>query len=94
MESCHQCTAACKDEGGFHPFVLPWWIRIDKQHFWLHPATAITVHGDTNAPWGRLYWHDMGRLEEGDTNSMAQQAKSSWAIIAKVGVIFSLKAKY
>lgn len=95
MESCHQCTAVCEGGGVLHSLVLPLCIRRDKQ---MHtatflPATAITVHSDTNAPWDS-YWHYMGRLEEGDANSMARQAKFSWAITAKVRVIFSLKAKY
>lgn len=68
--------------------------RCTQQHFWLHPATAITVHSDTNAPWGDSYWHYTGRPEERDTNSRAWQAKFSWAITAKVRVIFILKAKY
>ena len=51
--------------------------RCTGQHFWLHPATAITVRSDAKAPWGGSYWHYMGRLEEGDTNSMAQQAEFS-----------------
>lgn len=39
-----------------------------------------------------MTWHR--KAGGGDTNSMAWQAKPSWAIIAKVGVILSLKAKY
>lgn len=98
MESCHQCSAVCKGEGVCQLLLCLGKLgeinRCIQQHFWLHPATAITVHGDTNAPWGDSYWHHMGRLEEGDTNSTAWQAKFSWAIAAKVTVIFSLKAKY
>lgn len=39
-----------------------------------------------------MTWHR--KAGGGDTNSMAWQAKSSWAITAKAGVILSLKAKY
>lgn len=56
MESCHWSSL---QGWGWFSLVLPWWISIGKQHFWLHPATAITAHGDTNVPRGHLYWYDM-----------------------------------